>query len=168
MRTQILASVSLLAAGAYAQACMTTAEAQQVADNFQALIDQPFSIPLAEAALTPDYVDWASGVNTLINSGCAEPLSLTGPTFTNRTDFINGQSGQAPIGFQILNLWNNCDTVMLRWLGTNLGGPTTPAEDTHGLIVLEVVQNTSSTSQPWQIQTSYSEFNSGSWLYDLG
>ena len=167
MRSQILASVSLLAVGAYSQACMSSADAAKVAGNFQALIAQPFSVALADATFTPDFVDWASGVNTLIDFGCTSPIGLTDPTFTSRAAFIAGQSGQKPIPFNILNIWNNCDTVMLRWRGDNLG-PTQPGEDVTGMIVLETVPNPSSSDQPWQIQTAYSEFNSGAWLYDLG
>ena len=56
---------------------------------------------------------------------------------------------------------------MLRWR-THDVGTVEPEEDITGMIVLEVVPNPASTSQPWQIETSYSEFNSGAWLYDLG
>ncbi len=168
MRTEILASLSLLAASALAgNACLTSAEADLVANNFKALINQPFSTALATAALTSNYVDWASGVNTLIDAGCTAPLGLTDPTFTSRDSFIQGQSGQKPIPFDILNQWNNCDTVMMRWR-THDVGTAQPEEDITGMIVLEVVPNPASTSQPWQIETSYSEFNSGAWLYDLG
>jgi hypothetical protein len=37
-----------------------------------------------------------------------------------------------------------------------------------GNIVMEVVPNKKGSSQPWLIQTVYSEFNSGAWLVNLG
>ena len=165
MRSQILAAVGL-AAGAYAAGCMSADDAALVAANFQHLIDEPFSEELATSALTPDFVDYASGVNTLINQGCAAPLDLTAATFTSRDAFIAGQSSQAPIPFEILNLWNNCDNVMLRWRTHDLG-PTQPPETVTGMVVIETTESGDDTN-PWQIQTVYSEFNSGAWLYDLG
>jgi len=159
-------TLTLLAAGAFAAECMSADDAAKVAGNFQALINQPFSVELATAAFTPDFTDYASGVNTLIDNGCTSPVPLDGPTFTSRSAFIAGQSSQPPIPFDILNLWNNCDTVMLRWRGYNLG-PTQPEEDVTGMIVIETVPGNDS-AQPWLIQTVYSEFNSGAWLYDLG
>ena len=166
--SHILASVSLLAVRAYSLACMTSADAAKVAATFKATIDQPFSTSLVDAAFTSDFTDYASGVNPLIDSGCTAPLSLTSATFTSRDAFIKGQSSQQPINFDILNTWNNCDTVMLRWRGSGNLGPVQPNEDVTGMIVIEAVPSTTSASYPWLIQTVYSEFNSGAWLYDLG
>lgn len=60
--------------------------------------------------------------------------------------------------FEQLNIWNNCDTVIIRWRSAQ-----TP-EIVTGNIVMETVyqQNT------WKIETVYSEFNSGAWLVNLG
>ena len=65
------------------------------------------------------------------------------------------------VRFEILNIWNNCNTVILRWRSVEpaVGVPTEvfPEEPVTGIVVLEVVPNPASTSQPWQIQTTYSE-----------
>ena len=44
-----------------------------------------------------------------------------------------------------------------------------PEQLVTGIVVIEAVANTdTSVSQPWLMETVYSEFNSGAWLYDLG
>lgn len=74
------------------------------------------------------------------------------------------QGAQPPIAFEQLNVWYNCDTVFLRWRGTDLS-----PEFVTGIIVGECVQNTNGTSgEPWLIESLYSEFNSGAWLVDVG
>ena len=171
MRTQLLIStlVGLFSlATATFPSCMSSSAAQQVASNFQALIDQPFSTSLAKAALTPNFHDYSDSVIELINKGCTTPKTLGTATFTSRAQFISGQSGQAPIPFTILQLWNTCDTVIMRWTSSS-PAPHSPEEEVTGIIVLETVPNSQLlSSQPYLINTVYSEFNSGAWLVDLG
>ncbi|KAF2484534.1 hypothetical protein BDY17DRAFT_323379 [Neohortaea acidophila] len=150
--------------------CMCADDAQQVASNFQALIGQPFSATLAEAALAPTFTDYSDSVIELINAGCPGPLTLGNPTFTSRETFIQGQGKQAPIPFQILNLYNTCSAVILRWR-SSAPGFVQPEQQVTGIIILETVANpdaAAAASQPWLIETVYSEFNSGAWLIDVG
>ena len=68
-----LISVGALAAPALterAAACMTNADASQVATAFADLIRLPFNTTLAKAFMTPDFHDYSDSVNELINSGC--------------------------------------------------------------------------------------------------
>jgi hypothetical protein len=177
MRSFVFAAVSAFAIGAFAlpspfveraSACLTDADATRVAQNFKALINQPFDKTLAVQALTVDFTDYSDSVNELIDSGCPNgPAVLGTATFTSRAAFISGQSGQKPIPFQILNQWYNCNTVIIRWR-SSAPGSVQPEEEVTGIIVLEVVKNAPGRPQPWKIQTVYSEFNSGAWLYDLG
>ena len=37
-----------------------------------------------------------------------------------------------------------------------------------GVVLLETVYNDGHAAVPFQISATYSEFNSGAWLYDLG
>ena len=107
----------------------------------------------------------------LINSGCTGPVALGSATFSNRAAFIAGQSGQPPIPFKILNLWNTCSTVIIRWRASAPGTITTTQEPVTGIIVLETKVNpnkAAAVEQPFLIETVFSEFNSGAWLYDLG
>lgn len=56
----------------------------------------------------------------------------------------------------------------MRWR-SSAPGHVKPEQIVTGIVVIETVQNSdSSSSQPWLMETVYSEFNSGAWLYDLG
>jgi len=172
MRGFILATLSLFSLGAVAApaaACMTKKDASRVAGNFRALIHDTFNTTLAKTAMTTDFTDYSDSVNELINNGCPNgPATLGTPTFTSRKAFIAGQSGQPPIGFRILNLWNTCDTVIIRWKSP-APGTVDPEQQVTGIIVIETKQNVQAKPiEPFLIQTVYSEFNSGAWLYDLG
>lgn len=58
--------------------CMTQAQAQKVADNFQSLIAD-YDASVAEAALSPTFHDYSDSVSSLIDNGCTgpQPVSLT-------------------------------------------------------------------------------------------
>ena len=93
MRSYLVAA--LFAAGAIAEssfskrlakrapACMSDADAQQVATNFKNLIAD-YSDALADSSLTTDFTDYSDSVNELINSGCTGPqaVSVHQPTNT--------------------------------------------------------------------------------------
>lgn len=144
-------------------------EAEQVANNFKDLINKKFSTTLAEASITPSFHDYSDSVNELINAGCTNgPKPLGTVTFASRAEFISSQSTQSPIPFSILNLWHTCDTVIMRWQ-TTAPGERVPEQEVTGIVVIEAVPNSvDGTDQPWLIDTVYSEFNSGAWLYDAG
>ncbi|KAF2718378.1 hypothetical protein K431DRAFT_287661 [Polychaeton citri CBS 116435] len=162
MRFAVIAS---LAASALAIPfkCMSDSDAQGVSDNFKELIAN-YSDELADAALTTDFTDYSSSVNTLINNGTAgEPgdIPLLSPTFSSLEQFKAGQSAQPPIPFDQLNIWHSCDTVIIRWY-SNMDVPVP------GIIVMETCPAPAGNQFPYQISTVYSEFNSGAWLLDLG
>jgi len=59
-------------------------------------------------------------------------------------------------------MWYACEgPVVIRWRSAQ-----TP-EIITGNIVLETARSTADSSEPWLIQTVYSEFNSGAWLVNL-
>ena len=165
--------------------CMSADEANQVALNFNHLISA-YSEELANASLTVGFEDYSDSVISLIDAGCAGPLpvrpinnpsashitadlffpQLGTATFSSRAAFIAGQGNQPDIPFDQLNVWYNCDTVILRWR-TTLNFTTPAAEFVTGIIVLETTAAPGG-AQPWLINTVYSEFNSGAWLVDLG
>lgn len=71
--------------------------------------------------------------------------------------------------FEILNLWNTCDTVIIRWVskqspysiqGISIA-TVQPAKEGEG-------GGFGVGSQKWQIKSIVAEFNSGAWLGDLG
>ncbi|KAK3113668.1 25S rRNA (adenine2142-N1)-methyltransferase [Teratosphaeriaceae sp. CCFEE 6253] len=180
MRSSIVAACGLLAMGVSAGSavanaciapnCMNDAAANQVANNFGQLISA-YTPAAADAYLTTDFTDYSDGVSTLINSGCPNgPATLGAATFTSRDAFKAGQGSQPNITFNLLNVWHNCNTVTLRWRGpmpNPFPGAPDPQTPVVGLIVLETQFNGYANAQPFLIKTVYSEFNSGSWLYDL-
>jgi hypothetical protein len=154
----------------YYGSCLSDSDALTVATNFQTTIDQTFSVSFVKETFAKDFQDFSDSVNELINNGCPNgPAPLGSATFTSRKAFIQGQSGQPPIPFAILNVWHNCDTVTVRWRSSPGPGTVQPEEEVTGILVIETTPNPDTSSQyPFLIQTVFSEFNSGAWLYDLG
>ena len=171
MRSAIIAAATL-AVGALANptypyfqkrdcndTCMTYDQATVVANNFKTLI-AAYTDDLAEQVMAVDFTDYSDSVTSLINSGCTSPVPFGSQTFTSRASFMSGQAAQPAIPFEILNLWYACTgPVVIRWRSAQ-----TP-EIITGNIVLET--NRGNGSEPWVIQTVYSEFNSGAWLVNL-
>jgi len=189
MIASTITSLSLLALGAIAapnpgwghhgQNCMSDDQAYQVANNFKGLISA-YTNDLANAVLSTTIHDYSDSVITLIDSGCPSGAPAGSPapfqalgsaTFDSLTNFEAGQGGQPNITFELLKVWHNCDTVTLRWRSPtpNPGPGPAPAtqEQVTGIVVLETIFNGWEAAQPFLIETIYSEFNSGAWLYDL-
>lgn len=128
--------------------CMTYDDAQKVANNFKTLIAS-YSDDFAEQALTTDFHDYSDGVAELINGGCTTggmatvrqrtdlpsaanntpirritltmyDLQLGDATFDSLKAFEVGQGGQPAIPFEILNVWNNCNTVSGRTIALSV------------------------------------------------
>lgn len=147
--------------------CMSDSAASTVANNFKTLIAS-YSDDFADQTLTTDFVDYSDSVIELINGACTvdQNIPLGSAVFDSRESFKSGQGAQPAIPFEILNLWNNCNSVTIRWLSK---GPGQEPQQVTGIIVLETVKNADKkASQKWLIKTVYSEFNSGAWLVNLG
>ncbi|KAI5365318.1 hypothetical protein Slin15195_G048520 [Septoria linicola] len=149
------------------QPCLDDGSAQRIAENFRTLITN-YSNQSAAAFLTVDFLDYSDGVNILINKGCPNgPQALGSPTFSSLEEFQAGQGSQVNIPFEILNVWHGCDFVTMRWRSSAPeANDIQPQQPVTGIVVLEVCQGGS--PEPWVIDTVYSEFNSGAWLYDKG
>lgn len=145
--------------------CVDDTAAQRVASNFKKLINS-YSNSSAAQFMTTDFHDYSDSVNELINSGCPNgPQPLGSATFDSLTSFEAGQGSQPNIPFEILNVWHGCDFVTMRWV-SSAPGTVQPEEQVTGIVVMEVCPG--DATEPWKIDTVYSEFNSGAWLYDLG
>ena len=90
-------------------------------------------------------------------------------TFSSKAAFLAGQGAQPNVPFAILNLWNTCDAVIIRWISRQLPLPV------QGISIAEVQPaiagqggGVGSGAQKWQIKAVLAEFNSGAWLGDLG
>jgi len=140
--------------------CLCDSDADVIGNDFAQLISN-YSAAFAENVLAADYTDQSDSVNTLIDSGTTSPLPLGSLTFASKAAFLAGQGSQPDVPFTILNTWHTCDTVIIRWVA-NPG-----AQQVQGFDALIVEPSTNST-QPYQIKTTYGEFNSGAWLADLG
>lgn len=109
------------------EACMTDNEASEVAEVFRQII-QGYTIEMAMAALTEDFVDYTSAVSIIVNKGGSAPKDLLVPIFTNRTQFMAGHGTQKGIPFETLNVWHDCNgTVSMRWW-TSRSGQGQPTE----------------------------------------
>ncbi|KAK3709288.1 hypothetical protein LTR37_011026 [Vermiconidia calcicola] len=161
--------------------CMTRADAERVAKNFEVLQDETFNQTLAEEAVSPEFIDYNDSINTLINQGCPiGPKPLGSPTFASRAEYFAAAQNQQPTPYDTLNLWYNCDTVTVRWRARKPygkkfaveGGLVTgvkPQVDVVGIVVIETRPNPDTTSEEhFQFTAIYSEFNSFAWGYDLG
>lgn len=109
----------------------------------------------------------------MINQGCPNgPKPLGGPTFATRAQYFAAAHQQNPTPYETLKVWNTCDTVIIRWRAIKPYMGVTgvaPQEDVTGIVVIEVSPNADTTSsQRYQFQAIYSEFNSFAWGYDLG
>lgn len=166
-----LYTTACLALGASALAskkCLTETSATRVANNFKSTI-AAYTNDLADRVLSKNFKDYSDSVNELINQGCPKgPQPLGSTTFPSLAAFKAGQGSQPPIPFEILKIWYNCDTVTLRWRSVSPGF-VQPEEQVTGIIVLETTCGGGGRGEePFLIETVYSEFNSGAWLYDLG
>lgn len=168
-------AASLLAGSAVAQSwaqprdafCLCDSDADQIGQDFADLISN-FNQTFAEQVLAPDYTDQSDSVNTLIDNGGTSPIPLGALTFATKAAFISASAQQPPVPFKILQTWHTCDTVIIRWVANP---PTAPgvssAEQVQGFDAL-IVEPSTTGFQPYQIKTTYGEFNSGAWLVDLG
>lgn len=109
-----------------AEECLTEEEADQMAEVFRQLI-QGYSDEVAMEALTEDFVDYASVVNSLMNRGAQYPKNITGPTFASRAEFMDGQGSQPEIPFERLQTFFGCRHVTVRWY-TERSGNGQPTE----------------------------------------
>ncbi|KAK3214418.1 hypothetical protein GRF29_19g110173 [Pseudopithomyces chartarum] len=160
MRVAFFAVLSVACSTAAAH-CLTDTSARRVAENFRSTVAD-YSPELADRVFSVNFTDYADGVNELMNNGCPNgPKPLGSPTFSSLEEFKNAQSGQPPIPFEILKVWNNCETVFLRWRSSQPGF-VEPAQQVTGIIVLET--SYAGGEEPYIIDTVYSEFNSGAWL----
>ena len=70
------ALATLTPQGNHSYYCLHQADAQQVADNYQALVSE-YVERLAYAAFTANLTYYSSSVNILINSGCpSDPVPV--------------------------------------------------------------------------------------------
>lgn len=168
-------------------ACISAPDASLIATSFGLTISN-YTEALAVQLFTNNFTDQSDSVNTLIHEPGLKATDvgtnvshkdewsskliicqLGSLTFASKAEFLAGQGAQPPVPFKILNLWNTCDTVIIRWLSAQSPLPV------QGISIATVEPAPEGQgggfgvgSQKWQISKIVAEFNSGAWLGDLG
>src|SRR4051794_2603910 len=141
--------------------CLTTADANFLVNSFALLINSTFSTTLAAEILAVNFIDYSDSINFL----AGVPLSTA--IFTSLASFEAGQSGQAPIPFQVLSIDAvTCTNIAFRWLAY----PGTGKYEVKGINIAYTKQTGSAKNgaNGWQIQENFVEFNVAAWDLDLG
>jgi len=134
--------------------CLSAGDAAYLVSGFASLLTD-FQASVANAILADDFTDTSDSINFLAG------IPLGSVTFPSKAAFIAGQGAQPPIGFDVLNIDAvTCNVIAFRWVAS-VGSQQFPVK---GINILYA----SKSSSGWQIDTVYSEFNSGAWVNDIG
>lgn len=135
--------------------CLTQESAQYLVDGFEGLISA-YTDANADKLLSEDFSDFSDSINSLAG------YPVGGPTFPNKAAFKAGQGAQPAVPISTLAIDAvTCDTIALRWL---VGLQPEPVK---GITILKA-SNAQGQKDTWQIKTIFTEFNSISWLKDIG
>jgi len=135
--------------------CLTQESAQYLVDGFEGLISA-YTDANADKLLSDDFSDYSDSINSLAG------IPVGQVTFPNKAAFKAGQGAQPPVPISTLAIESvTCDTIALRWLV-----PLQP-EPVKGITILKA-SNAQGQKDTWQIKTIFTEFNSISWLKDIG
>jgi hypothetical protein len=140
---------------------LSTADAAYIVNGFALLINSTFNATLAADILAVNFTDYSDSVDFLAG------IPLGTATFTSLAAFEAGQSGQAPIPFQILSIDAvTCTNIAFRWLAF----PGTGKYEVKGINIAytDRTGNLTNGADGWQIQTNFVEFNVAAWDLDIG
>lgn len=121
--------------------CMTPGDAHIVAQGWAQSISN-FTDGLVDALVTPDFTEYTDSALSL-NAECLmapkpgpeqADAKLGTAIWTDRKTFKLLQGSSAPFQAEIQNVWNNCNTVFMRWKLTDTG-----SRPVNGIIVMETV-----------------------------
>jgi hypothetical protein len=141
--------------------CLTQADADYLVNSFALLINSTFNGTLAADILAVNFTDYSGSINFLGG------IPLGNATFTSLAAFEAGQSGQAPIPFQILSIDAvTCSNIAFRWLAY----PGFGKYEVKGINIAYTGQTGTATNgaNGWQIQVNFAEFNVAVWDLDIG
>ncbi|KAG9815109.1 hypothetical protein KCV05_g18582, partial [Aureobasidium melanogenum] len=148
--------------------CISAPDASLIATNFGLTISN-YTEPLAVQLFTNNFTDQSDSVLTLMHEPGLQAQDLGKLTFSSKANFLAAQGAQPNVPFEILNLWNTCNTVIIRWLSAQTPLPV------QGISVATVQPaikgqggGFGTGAQKWQINNIVAEFNSGAWLGNLG
>jgi hypothetical protein len=141
-------------AGKHRHKCLSKADAKEVIDNYQKLIAN-YSAPHAEKYIADGFIEYSDSINSLLN------ITLGSPTFPTKAAFIKAQSANPsfPIVVQSVEAIE-CDTIVVIW--TVAFGQA--QKTVRGLTSIHA----SRKGDIWQIARMDVEFNSLTWLLNIG
>jgi len=136
--------------------CLGDADVNHLVNNFALLVNSTFDPARAADILNVDFTDYSDSINFL--TGQAPGV----PTFNSLIQFDVGQGGQPTVPLEILAIEAaTCNVVAFRWMAY-------PGQySVKGITIFHAVQ-ANGTSNGWQIQTQFAEFNVAAWTNDAG
>lgn len=146
--------------------CIPETTATEIVNQFSSLLTAFNSQVAANLLSSVSFVDTSDSINFLGG------FPLGGPTFPSAAAFIYGQGMQPPIGFDVLNIdaVTCAGVIAFRWSATiNPAGSAVK-----GINVLYASNDPSLGGghgkgvDGWVLTQVFSEFNSGTWLEDIG
>ncbi|KAG9677416.1 hypothetical protein KCU99_g1676, partial [Aureobasidium melanogenum] len=148
--------------------CISAPDASLIATNFGMTISN-YTEPLAVQLFTNNFTDQSDSVLTLMHEPGLQAQDLGKLTFSSKANFLAAQGAQPNVPFEILNLWNTCNTVIIRWLSAQTPLPVQGISvATVQLAIKGQGGGFGTGAQKWQINNIVAEFNSGAWLGNFG
>ncbi len=140
--------------GSTGTTCLAKSDAKLMVDVYQRLIAN-YTAADCTKYCSDDFADYSDSINSFI----FEPLG--GPTFATKKIFMDAQLSNPPFPLVVDGIDAvDCDVIALRWHAT-FGEAMKPSR---GLTILHTTKKTGS----WQISRIDVEFNSLTWLLDMG
>ncbi|CAK7214295.1 hypothetical protein SCUCBS95973_002093 [Sporothrix curviconia] len=162
MRFALLAAAAAFVGSALAspfatngtKACMSADNAKQIVGVYQQLIAN-YTDPVCEKYCADSFVDNSDSINSFL----LQPLG--GPTFATKKIFMDAQALNPPFPLVVDSIDAvDCDVIALRWHAT-FGDAMKPSKG------ITILKNTFEKGW-WQISEIDVEFNSLTWLLDMG
>jgi hypothetical protein len=141
--------------------CLALADANYLVNSFALLINSTFNGTLAADISAVNFTDYSDSIDFLAD------IPLGKAPFTSLAAFEAGQSGQAPIPFQILSIDAvTCSNIAFRWLAY----PGSGKYEVKGINIAYTGQtgDAKNGANGWQIQVNFGEFNVAAWNLDIG
>ncbi|KAJ9133993.1 hypothetical protein NKR23_g10428 [Pleurostoma richardsiae] len=134
--------------------CLTRDEAQSIVDVYQRLIAN-YTSDDCDKYCADEFVDVSDSINTFLN----QPLG--GPTFATKEIFMEAQTYNPPFPLVVESVDAvDCDVIALQWHAA-FGEANKTSKG------ITILHNTKEKGY-WQIKDIYVEFNSLTWLLDMG
>jgi len=135
--------------------CLGDADVEHLVNGFALLVNSTYSPELAADIISPTFNDFSDSINFL--TGQTPGL----PTFSSKAQFDAGQGGQPPVPMEIISIDAvSCTSVAFRWIAM-------PGQYAVKGITIFYASQGAGSSNGWQIQTQFAEFNVAAWVNDL-